>query len=155
MEETKDKVNEIIKLVNAKDPTYKSKCQEVIDILQNVKKDGIKITKRFFEVEYKDKKDMFEAVITVFSTDEAKNIIDFTEKVNNVLKKGGVWIGKLNNIFSNYGGFDLTWEEWKHVILKSGFEIVREETPVLPYCKIEGQSSPHTLGTIFFAAKKI
>ena len=125
--------------------------------LQNVKKDGIKITKRFFEVEYNDKKDMFEAVITVFSTDEAKNIIDFTEKVNNVLKKGGVWIniGKLNNIFSNYGGFDLTWEEWKHVILKSGFEIVREETPVLPYCKIEGQSSPHTLGTIFFAAKKI
>ena len=39
MEETKDKVNEIIKLVNAKDPTYKSKCQEVIDIMQNVKKE--------------------------------------------------------------------------------------------------------------------
>ena len=39
MEETKDKVNEIIKLVNAKDPTYKSKCHEVIDILQNVKKE--------------------------------------------------------------------------------------------------------------------
>ena len=39
MEEVKDKVNEIIKLVNAKDPTYKSKCQEVIDIMQNVKKE--------------------------------------------------------------------------------------------------------------------
>ena len=39
MEEAKDKVNEIIKLVNAKDPTYKSKCQEVIDILRNVKKE--------------------------------------------------------------------------------------------------------------------
>jgi hypothetical protein len=39
MEEAKDKVNEIINLVNAKDPTYKSKCQEVIDIMQNVKKE--------------------------------------------------------------------------------------------------------------------
>ena len=39
MEEVKDKVNEIIKLVNAKDPTYKSKCQEVMDILLNVKKE--------------------------------------------------------------------------------------------------------------------
>ena len=39
MEETKDKVNEIIKLVKAKDPTYKSKCQEVIDTMQNVKKE--------------------------------------------------------------------------------------------------------------------
>ena len=39
MEETKDRVNEIIKLVNAKDSTYKSKCQEVIDIMQNVKKE--------------------------------------------------------------------------------------------------------------------
>ena len=39
MEETKDKINEIIKLVNAKDSTYKSKCQETIDILQNLKKE--------------------------------------------------------------------------------------------------------------------
>ncbi len=77
--------------------------------------------------------------------------------MNNVLKKGGIWIniGGLSSIYTDYGGFDLTWEEWKHVILKSGFEIEREERPVIPFCKIEGHSLPFTLGAIFFTAKKV
>ena len=129
---------------------------DIYEDLKNVKKDAIKITKRHFEIEYADKKDLFDCVVTVFGTDETKNMINFTEMVHNVLKKGGVWInlGGLNSVFSEYGGFDLTWEEWKHVILKSGFDIKREETPVLPYIKIEGHSLPHTLGTIFFTAQK-
>ena len=129
---------------------------DICSDLKNVKKDAIKITKRHFEIEYADKKDLFDCVVTVFGTDETKNMINFTEMVHNVLKKGGVWInlGGLNSVFSEYGGFDLTWEEWKHVILKSGFDIKREETPVLPYIKIEGHSLPHTLGTIFFTAQK-
>ena len=130
---------------------------DIISDLQNVKKDKIKITKRFFEIDYHDKKDLFDAVITAFSTDETRNIINFTETVYNVLKKGGVWIniGGLSSVFSSNECFNLTWDEWKHVILKSGFEIIREETPVIPFCKIEGHSLPHTVGTIFFTAKKI
>ena len=130
---------------------------DISEDLKNVKKENIKITKRDFETEYENKKDLFDCVITAFSSDEAKNIINFTEKVNNVLKKGGIWInlGGLYNIYSEYGGFDLTWEEWKHVILKSGFEIKKEETPVLPYCQIEGHSLPFTMGTVFFTAQKI
>ena len=130
---------------------------DICSDLKDIKKDNIKITKREFEVEYKDKKEQFEVVITVFSTDETRNIINFTETVNNVLKKGGIWIniGGLNSIYTDYGGFDLTWEEWRHVILKSGFEIEREERPVIPFCKIEGHSLPFTLGAIFFTAKKI
>ena len=130
--------------------------EDIVNDLKNVKKDGIKITKRDFELEYKDIKDKFDCVITVFSTDEFKNLISFSENVNKVLKKGGIWIniGGLCNVYSDYGGIDLTWEEWKHVIMQCGFDIKREETPVVPYCKIEGHSLPFTLGAVFFTAQK-
>jgi len=36
MDETKEKLNEIIKLVNSKDTTYKSKSLELIEYLQNI-----------------------------------------------------------------------------------------------------------------------
>jgi hypothetical protein len=129
---------------------------DIISDLKNVKKDSIKVTKKEFEVEYTNKKDLFDCVVTVFGTDETKNLINFTEVVHNVLKKGGIWInmGGLNNIYSEYGGFDLTWEEWRHVIIKTGFDIKKEERPVLPYIKIEGHSLPHTLGAVFFTAQK-
>ena len=125
--------------------------------LSNVNKDKIKITKKAFEVEYSNKKELFDCAITVFSSNETKNIINFSETVSRILKKGGIWInlGGLNNIYSNYGGIDLTWEEWKYVIQKCGFEIKREETPVIPYCKIDGHSLPFKLGTVFFTAQKI
>lgn len=55
--------------------------------LSKVKKDGIKITKQEFEDDYKDVKDKYDCVITVFSTDDFKNLISFTEKVNQVLKR--------------------------------------------------------------------
>ena len=130
---------------------------DIREELKNISKDKLKITKRYFEVEYKGKKDLFDGVITLFSTEEAINIINFTEIVNNVLKKGGIWIniGSLANIYSkNGGGIDLTWDEWKHVIINSGFEIKREETPVIPFGYIKGQSSPFVRGTIFFTVQK-
>ena len=130
---------------------------DIISDLKNVKKDNIKITKREFEIEYKDKKELFDCVITVFSTDETYNLINYIEIVNNVLKKGGIWIniGGLETVHSEYGRIELTWEEWKHAMIKSGFEFLREEKPILPFCKIEGHSLPFTLGAIFFTAKKI
>ena len=124
--------------------------------LKNVKKENIKITKQYFENEYKNIKDKYDSVITVFSTDETKNLINFTQTVYNVLKKEGVWInfGGLSSVYSEYGGFDLTWEEWKHVMIKTGFEFKNEETPVIPYLKIEGHSLPHSIGCVFFTAQK-
>ena len=130
---------------------------DISEDLKNVKKDNITITKRNFETEYSNIKDKFDCVITIFSTDETYNMINFTENVNNVLKKGGIWInlGGLTNVYTGYGGIDLTWEEWKHVILKSGFEIKRDEQPVVPFCKIKGRSLPFTVGSVFFTAQKI
>ena len=52
-----------------------------------MKKDAIKITKRHFEIEYTDKKDLFDCIVAVFGTDETKNMINFTGMVHNVLKK--------------------------------------------------------------------
>ena len=130
---------------------------DILSDLKNIKKDGIIIKKGIFEIEYKDIENKYDSIITVFSTDEVKNLINFTEIANKILKKGGIWInfGGLNNIYSNFGGIDLTWDDWKHVILQSGFMIKREETPVVPFCKIEGYSIPYTVGTIFFTAEKI
>ena len=130
---------------------------DISEDLKNVKEDNIKITKRDFEVEYSKTKDKFDCVVTIFSTDEIQNIISFTEKVNDVLKKGGIWIniGGLSSVYSGYGAIDLTWEEWKHIIMHSGFYIKREEQPIIPYCKIEGNSLPHTIGTVSFTAQKI
>ena len=130
---------------------------DITEELKNVSKDKLKITKLHFEDEYVNKKDLFDAVISLFSTEEAKNTINFTEIVHNILKKGGVWIniGGLTNIYSKRGGgIDLTWEEWKHVIINSGFEVKREETPVMPYGYIKGQSHPYTMGTVFFCFQK-
>ena len=130
---------------------------DISEELKNLRKDAITITKRGFEVEYSNIKDKFDCVITIFSTDETENLINFTENVNKVLKKGGIWInfGGLSSVYSGYGCIDLTWEEWKHIILHCGFEFKREEQPVIPYCKIEGNSLPHTVGTVFFTAQKI
>ena len=131
--------------------------EDILSDLKNIKKDSIKVTKKVFEEEYLNKKDLFDCVITLFSTDETSNIINFTEMVNSVLKKGGIWInlGGLSSIYTDFGGLDLTWEEWKHIILKSGFEIKKDERPVVPFCKIEGHSLPFAVGSVFFTARKI
>lgn len=129
---------------------------DIFNDLKDVKKEKITITKQDFEEYYKNISDKFDCVLTLFSTEEVKNLIGFTENINRVLKKGGIWIniGGLCNLYSEYGGFDLTWDEWKHVILNSGFDIKRDEQPVIPYCKIEGHSLPYTLGAVFFTAQK-
>ena len=129
---------------------------DIQEDLKNIKGENIIINKRNFEEEYAYEKDLYHCVITSFSTDEASNIIHFTEIVHNILIKGGIWInlGGVNGNHEEYGGFDLTWEEWKHVILKCGFEFKREETPVLPFCQIKGHSLPYTIGTIFFTVQK-
>ena len=129
---------------------------DIWEELKNINNDGLTVYKGDFEYDYGETKEFFDCVVTNFSTELAKNIISFTEMVNHVLKKGGIWInlGGLNNVFSEYGGFDLTWDEWKHVILNSGFEMKREEKPVVPYCQIKGHSLPYTVGTIFFTVQK-
>ena len=129
---------------------------DIWEELKNIDNDGLTVYKGDFEYDYGETKEYFDCVITNFSTELAQNIISFTEMVNHVLKKGGIWInlGGLNNVYSEYGGFDLTWDEWKHVILNSGFEMKREETPVLPYCQIKGHSLPYTVGTVFFTVQK-
>ena len=45
---------------------------DIFSDLSNVKKERIKITKELFDEEYKDVKDKFDCVLTVFSTDEIK-----------------------------------------------------------------------------------
>ncbi len=131
-----------------------------VDIKEELIKSGAKpiiFTKGDFLLKYKGIKDQYDLIVTLFFIDVSKNIIECVEIMHDLLKQGGVWInlGCLDYYHSpNHDSIDLTWDELKHVILNSGFELKKEETPVVPYCKIEGHSLPFTLGAIFFTAQK-
>lgn len=110
-----------------------------------------------FVYQYQGTKDRFDAVVTLFGAEESRNIIAFVEIVNNILKKGGVWInfGGLDYCFSDYGlCYELTWDELRKVINNYGFEIKSEENKFVPYMKMEGCSLPYTCGAVIFTAYK-
>lgn len=126
--------------------------------LTNVKEGDMTLLQGDFISKYKDKRELFDAVITVFGTESTNNIIIFVETVYNLLKKGGVWInfGCLNGFGGeNRVGYNLTWDELKQVIINYGFEFKREETQVAPFSKIEGKSAPYTCGIVFYSVVKI
>ncbi|KJE94114.1 hypothetical protein, variant [Capsaspora owczarzaki ATCC 30864] len=72
--------------------------------------------------------DSWDAVVTCFFVDTAKNILDYVETIMNVLQPGGIWInlGPLLYHFSDTPGetsVELSFEELRHVILSYGFSI--------------------------------
>ena len=126
-----------------------------VEIDKNLSK-NLTVIQNEFVYNYKGQKDLFDGVVTFFATEDVKNMIEFVEVVHDVLKTGGIWInfGSLANNMEPYGGFALTWEEWKKVIENYGFEFKREETQNVLYCYSEGYAMPNTIGVIFFSVIK-
>ena len=125
--------------------------------LLNIKNLDLKLIKGDFVKQYKDKKEIFDCVITLYFIDYAKNILEFVEIIYNILKKGGVWInmGCLDYGYPRNGmSIELTWDELRKVILNYGFIIENESIGFIPYGKIEGHSLPNEYGTITFSAVK-
>ena len=126
------------------------------DIKNDLKNKNLVIYQEDFMKFFKGKKDLYDAVVTVFCTEDIKNMVEYIEIVHEILNKGGVWInlGSMANNYANYGGLALAWNEMRQVILNYDFEFKREEKQVVPYLSIEGNSLPHTVGIIFFTVMK-
>ena len=133
-----------------------------VDIKQELIKANAKkiiFTKGDFYSLYKDKEDCYDVIITLFFIDIAKNIIEYVELIQNMLKKGGVWIslGCFDYYYSDKEeSIDLTWDELRYVITQYNFEIKNEELGYVPFGEMEQNFSFRfgSSGTAFFTAIK-
>ena len=131
-----------------------------VDIRKELEESGAKpiiFTKGDFLLKYKNIKDQYDLIVTLFFIDVSKNIIELVEIMHDLLKKGGVWInlGCLDYYHSPAGNsIDLTWDELRQVIMNYDLEIKNEVTGFVPYGVKEGSMMSNSYGTVFFTVMK-
>lgn len=109
---------------------------------------------------YNDKDNYYDCVITCFFIDTAKNVIQYIEIIEKVLKKGGIWInfGPLSYHWVGYQNIptiELPYDKLKDVIINYGFEYIHEEkNKTVIYCEIEDFMKNDVFNCVFFIAKK-
>lgn len=79
-----------------------------------------------FLIVYKEDFECWDAVVTCFFIDTAHNVLDYLEKIWEMLKPGGLWIniGPLLYHYSDSPGeqsIELTWDQLKHFSQEQGF----------------------------------
>mmetsp|Transcript_11127 Transcript_11127/g.15835 ORF Transcript_11127/g.15835 Transcript_11127/m.15835 type:complete len:192 (+) Transcript_11127:512-1087(+) len=113
---------------------------------------------------YKNQLESWDCVITCFFLDTAPVAMDYIETIHNILKLGGRWInfGPLQFHWANSGpdpryeeSIELSWEEMRHVIASSGFEIVKEEQRTTSYNSNIKSMLKTEYTAIFFTAQKV
>ena len=109
---------------------------------------------------YNDKIENYDCVITCFFIDTAKNVIEYIDIIEKVLKKGGIWInfGPLSYHWVGYQDIptiELPYDKLKEVIINYGFEYLHEEkNKTVIYCEIEDFMKNDVFNCVFFTAKK-
>jgi carnosine N-methyltransferase len=104
-----------------------------------------------------DDPNAWDAVLTCFFIDTAKNIIAYVEKIREILKPDGVWIniGPLLYHYADMPGetsIELTYAELKQVMVHYGFQIQEERWVTCRYCD-NGPSMYHVeYECVFFVA---
>ena len=103
--------------------------------------------------------DFYECVVTCFFIDTAKNILEYIEIIERVLKKGGIWInfGPLSYHWtsSNEISIELPYDKLKETIINYGFEILSEDdNREINYCEIKDFLKNDYFRCVFFTAKK-
>ncbi|CAG9321021.1 unnamed protein product [Blepharisma stoltei] len=112
----------------------------------------------FIEI-YSQQKSQWDCIVTCFFMDTANNIMQYIEIIYEALKPGGAWInfGPLLYHYSNSDeevSIDLTWEEFRHVILQFGFTLENENTKPSWYAAEANPMLEITYKCIFFTAIK-
>lgn len=108
---------------------------------------------------YKSQVGVWNSVVTCFFIDTANNIIEYIETIHLILKQGGVWIN-LGPLLYHYTeiesecSIELSWEELKHIILKYGFRIEKEEDRECTYSTVQDSMMKTIYRCIFFIAIK-
>ena len=109
---------------------------------------------------YDDVSNYYDCVITCFFIDTAKNVIEYIEIIERVLKKGGIWInfGPLSYHwigYENIPSIELPYDILKQVIQNYGFEFLNEETnKTVIYCEMENSMKNDVFNCVFFTAIK-
>ncbi|TEB32801.1 N2227-domain-containing protein [Coprinellus micaceus] len=100
------------------------------------------------------------AIVTCFFIDTAKNIVNYLRIIHNILAKGGIWInlGPLlwhwENNNTNDLSVELDLEEMKELARKIGFEITDERTIDTTYTNNAQSMLGYVYKASFFVAKK-
>lgn len=131
------------------------------DISTNLNGKGkITLTAGDFIKLFNDKKEYYDCIITCFFIDTAKNIFEYLEVIEKVLKKGGIWInfGPLSYHWVGYQNIptiELPYDKLKEVIQNFGFEYLNEDkNRTITYCEIEGFMKNDIFNCVFFTAQK-
>ena len=109
---------------------------------------------------YNNKENNYDCVITCFFIDTAKNVIEYIDIIEKVLKKGGIWInfGPLSYHWVGYQNIptiELPYDKLKEVIINYGFEYLHEEiNKTVIYCEIEDFMKNDVFNCVFFTCKK-
>ena len=122
-------------------------------------KGKIKLLAGDFTTLYNDK-EIYDCVITCFFIDTAKNVIEYIDIIEKVLKKGGIWInfGPLSYHWVGYPNIptiELPYDKLKEVIINYGFEYISEDkNKTVIYCEIDNFMKNDVFNCVFFIAKK-
>ena len=102
----------------------------------------------------------YDCVVTCFFIDTAKNVFEYIDIIERVLKKGGIWInfGPLSYHWVGYDdipSIELPYDKLKEVIQNFGFEFLNEEkNKTVIYCEIENFMKNDVFNCVFFTARK-
>ena len=109
---------------------------------------------------FKDKNENYDCIITCFFIDTAKNVFEYIDVIEKVLKKGGIWInfGPLSYHWvgiQNIPTIELPYDKLKEVIQNFGFEYKKKKkNKTIAYCEIEGFMKNDVFECVFFTARK-
>lgn len=112
----------------------------------------------FIEV-YSKQPGMWNCIVTCFFMDTANNIIQYIETIFNALQPGGAWInfGPLLYHYADMAdemSIELSWEEFRAVVLGIGFIIQNENQKEAMYASDVNPMLKITYNCIFFTAFK-
>ncbi|XP_064645722.1 carnosine N-methyltransferase-like [Lineus longissimus] len=112
----------------------------------------------FLEI-YTDE-DSWDCIATVFFIDTAHNIVAYIEKIYEILQPGGYWInlGPLLYHFAdmpNESSIELSYEDVKSVVQKTGFVIEKEEKNIkCSYTQNPASMLKYVYECVYFVARK-
>ncbi|CAB3380373.1 Hypothetical predicted protein [Cloeon dipterum] len=102
----------------------------------------------------------WDCVATCFFIDCAHNVIEFVETIHKILKPGGIWIN-LGPLLYHYAdmrsenSIEPSYDILKEVIMKFGFEYLKEDTKVLTtYTQNPKSMMKYTYESVFFVCRK-
>ncbi|XP_054711788.1 carnosine N-methyltransferase-like [Uloborus diversus] len=104
--------------------------------------------------------DSWDCIVSCFFLDTANNILDYIEKTWNILKPGGFWINLGPLLYHhadlpNEKSIEPSYEEIREIILKYGFNMLKEEVNIpTPYSQNPHSMMSYEYRSVYFVCQK-